>query len=35
MLMILLVTMAPLLGLGFLLGAERLERGLDSHPHAR
>lgn len=35
MLMILFATVAPLLGLGFLLGAERLERGLDSHPRTR
>jgi hypothetical protein len=31
MLMLLLVPMVPLLALAFLLGAERLEQGLDTH----
>ncbi|MEY2451625.1 MAG: hypothetical protein QOD92_1199 [Acidimicrobiaceae bacterium] len=33
--LLLLTPLAPLLGLLFLLGAERFERGLDPKPHRR
>jgi hypothetical protein len=35
MLTMLLVPLVPFLGLGFLLGAERLERGLDTHTRSK